>query len=814
MTLPAFTIDLGNGLHLDSTGALTGAIDGKAAFALSAPLPIPGAALQQAFSGLKTVIPKLDDIAKDIGLLDQFKSIGLSADIISTFGKVAQIAETLASVIPIVNIAAGLLSVLGSFGGSDPIHDLITQEFTRLFARLDEIRTRELAQYAADNVAKFLTAKNLMDDYQTVISNKYSKPGEREQKLHDLELVSRDVGTALVGIMEPRNWDVPFHPVDYSNFWPYLTKDGELFTVPTPGTLTLAVIPGEGSEPFDHRPMVQLVVYGIQTYLTLIKAVVPEYRTTSLYKGTLRDLATGLSKLMDRMRADTLARTVFKTGVPEFRPGPRQFYILSVGAMDLRTDTDDYLNLVQAQTAAGFPLQWNRYGNLNTTWSPPPSVDIRGPEMPVGLEAWATISPAAVELANQQSERDYALLLTRSGYFTLAHLEALLRHLSTEPDTSETVTAKAEVWRKPMAASAVTVSSTIPLSPSIEAAASREPQQCEAYLFVTTQPLLNEETVGYRLRWMTLPNGRTETLFDDYVWNEYVRETSSAPPPDGDVERNWKLQVNENPGMPLDPIGPNDQAAPNHRLFMDSLNRAQEVRQQGTVQLTANTFDWYVAAPDDPIKVSRLSAAGMTALQGVHAVHPRPLPSSPAWIVSENVQRELDSLVSHGGLTAVGLQPGDQTWKGDRREWRTAQIEITYDLYWKEDQLSISLKARPQDRNYVIYLVVEELLARSNQWLRTPLRIEIPGQLTYVPQSFFDAEAKARKHANDVIGHIERNYVISRQPGPSDPVTNWLRPGTLNSVEAMQEFLQLAQQHAPELVAQAVAQAGRGNAPG
>lgn len=808
MAVPAFTIDLGNGLHLDSTGALSGAIDGKAAFALSAPLPIPGAALHQAFTGLKTVIPKLDDIAKDIGLLDQFKSIGLSEEVISTFGKVAQIAETLASVIPIVNIAAGLLSVLGSFGGSDPLHDLITQEFSRLFARLDEMRTRELSQYAADNVAKFLTAKNLMDDYQTVISKKYFKPGEREQKLHDLELVSRDVGTALVGIMG-QSWEVPFHPVEYSNNWPYLTHC--LFKVPSPGTLLPAAIPADGSEPFDHRPMVQLVVYGIQTYLTLIRAVAPEYRTTSQNKGTLRDLATGLSKLMDRMRSETLARTVFKTGVPEFKPGPRQFYILSVGAMDLRTDTDDYLNLVQAETSAGFPYQWNRYGNLNTTWSPPPSVDIRGPEMPVGLEVWATISPAAVELANQQSERDYALLLTRSGYFTLAHLEALLRHLSTEPDTSETVTAKAEVWRKPMAATAVTVSnSTIPLSPPIEAAASREPQQCEAYLFATTQPLLNSETVGYRLRWMTLPNGRTETPFDDYVWNEYV----------GDNGRDWKLRVNENPGIPLDPIGPNEQVAQNHRLFMDSQpgSPAQEVRQHGTVQLTANTFDWYVAVSDDPIKVSRLSAAGQTALrpahqQAAHAVHPQPLPSSPAWIVSENVQRELASIVSHGGLTAVGLQPGDQTWKGDRREWRTAQIEITYDLYWKEDQLSISLKARPQDRNYVIYLVLEELLARSNQWLRTPLRIEIPGQLTYVPQSFFDAEAKARKHAIDVIRHIEQSYSISRQPGPSDPVTNWLRPGTLNSVEAMQEFLQLAQQHAPELVAQAVAQAGRGNAP-
>ena len=802
MSLPEFTIDLGNGIHLDSTGALSsGTVDGKASFSLFAPLPIQGAALQQAFSGLKTVIPKLDDLAKDAGLLDKFKSIGLSEDVISTFGKVAQIAETLASVIPIVNIAAGLLNVLGSFGGSDPIYNLVTQEFTRLFARIDQIRQDQLTNYASGKASLFNEGLALLDDYRIDMSNKMFIPEERELKRQALMNKASDVSEALNDVLS-QTWNVPFDPVAYSNNWPYLT--GRLFTVPAPGTLAPAVRPEE-SEQFDHRPMIQLAVFGIQTFLAMIKGVSPEHRTTAQFHTQLLQKADKISLLLGKMRALTLARTVYKVGVPEFRPGPRQFYILAVGAMDLRTDTDDYMNSVSAETSAGFPFQWNRYGNLNTTWAPPATIDIRGPQMPVGLEAWATISPAAVDLANQQSERDYALLMTRSGYFTLAHLEALLRHLSTEPDSSETVTAKAEVWRMPMAATAVTVTdASIPLSPPIEAAASRQPQQCEAYVFLTTQPLFHTNTVEYRLRWMTLPNGRTETPFDYYVWNQYVGDGG---------HRNWKLQVNENSGIPLDPVGPNDPVGQNHRLFMDSRSPSAELRQQGTVQLTANTFDWYVAAPNDPIKVARLSAAGMAALQpshviGAHAVHP-----APGWIVSENVRQELATLVSDGGLTTVGLQPGDQTWKGDRREWHTTQIEIAYDLYWKEDQLSISFKARPQDRNYVIYLVVEEKLASSQQWLRTPVRIEVNGQLTYVPQSFFDAEAKARKHVNDVIGHIERSYAISRQPGPSDPVTNWIRPGTLNSVEAMREFLQLAQRHAPELVAQAVAEvASRGNA--
>jgi hypothetical protein len=242
MMLPEFTIDLGNGVHLDSTGALTtGPVGGKASFSLAAPLPIPSVALQQAFSGLKTVIPKLDDIAKDLGLLDKFKSFGLSEDVISTFSKVAQIAETLASVIPIVNIVAGLLSVLGSFGGSDPIHDLITQEFTRLFARLDEIRRNELTNYTAGKTGLFQEAVNLIDDYHTEISKKYFIPGEREQKLHDLDIKASEVAAALNEVLG-QTWTVPFDPVAYGNNWPYLND--RLFTVPTPGTLLPAVIPG------------------------------------------------------------------------------------------------------------------------------------------------------------------------------------------------------------------------------------------------------------------------------------------------------------------------------------------------------------------------------------------------------------------------------------------------------------------------------------------------------------------------------------------------------------------------------------------
>lgn len=52
---------------------------------------------------------------------------------------------------------------------------------------------------------------------------------------------------------------------------------------------------------------------------------------------------------------------------------------------------------------------------------------------------------------------------------------------------------------------------------------------------------------------------------------------------------------------------------------------------------------------------------------------------------------------------------------------------------------------------------MEEYLKHSKQWLRTPVQVLVKGQLAYVPRSFFDAEAAARKHAADILGDIEKH---------------------------------------------------------
>jgi hypothetical protein len=798
---PDFVIDLGNGVVLDSAGRLTSAVsDNIARFSLSMPLPIPKDAVHGVFGAIGSVVPQLDQIGSALAVKDAdlFKALGLTQELIDTFGEVADIASTVAMVVPYVNIAAALFKIFLAFDAADPLGDLIRAEFNRLHARLDEADRRDLDAYVAFCRSAFDPALTAVADYQVVLSKPeaYQAPGEvankRKVAQDRLFHVQEKLTDALL-----HNWALPFDRVLYRDNWGYLQHI--LHTVPASGAPVPAAFPG-GFVPFDHRPMVQMLVYGISVYVTLMKGVIPEHRTTGQYHTALRAAADKLSAQMDRMRAETLARTLYRPDVPFFKEGPRQFFVLAVGAMDLRADTDDYFRM--AGNPADHP-EWNRSGNLYRLWSLAPAVPNRGSAVDVDGDDWWTINPLAVDLANTQSERDYAAVLTRSGYFTLAHLEALMRHLSTEPSRSETVTAAAETWRKTLPASPDRVKNDkIPFSPPIEAKVSREPAECKAYVTLTTQPVGSDSAIGYRIRLVTLPDGTTETPFEWYVWNSYE--------PDG--PRNRKLRVHVNDGLPLDPVS----SGSHPRLLVDSISPSEPIEKRGTVTLTADTFDWYIPRPDNPIAFERIKdiiRAGFTAAPGGRgstgaSQSPMPAPAPPPapgaggqpWSSSLATSVEM-------GVKAFGWDDGQQQWKGEKRDWTRTQVTLEYDLYWHRHQLSILLKARPQDRNYVVYLVVEEYLARSGQYLRTPVQIRFNGQLTYVPQSFFDAEQQAKNRANGILSRIEKNYTISRQPGPLDPVVGWLRPGARETIEGMREFLDAAERHAPDIVAQTLQEA-------
>ena len=80
-------------------------------------------------------------------------------------------------------------------------------------------------------------------------------------------------------------------------------------------------------------------------------------------------------------------------------------------------------------------------------------------------------------------------------------------------------------------------------------------------------------------------------------------------------------------------------------------------------------------------------------------------------------------------------------------------------------------------------------------------RIPIATQLTYVPQSFLDAEAKLTTEANDFWRGLVAKYVEVAEVSPEDPVAQ-LGRASLRSAERRLALFTAAQKRAPDLVAQ------------
>jgi len=112
----------------------------------------------------------------------------------------------------------------------------------------------------------------------------------------------------------------------------------------------------------------------------------------------------------------------------------------------------------------------------------------------------------------------------------------------------------------------------------------------------------------------------------------------------------------------------------------------------------------------------------------------------------------------------------------------------------------VSIKNNPEYRNYVIFVVVEERMPGTGQVIHTATPVPINGLLTYVPQKFFDDEAKAFAEAIRDIYEFHIMYDKHRVPGPMDPIVGWIRDYPVINTDSINRFMQLAKQHEPELL--------------
>jgi hypothetical protein len=150
-------------------------------------------------------------------------------------------------------------------------------------------------------------------------------------------------------------------------------------------------------------------------------------------------------------------------------------------------------------------------------------------------------------------------------------------------------------------------------------------------------------------------------------------------------------------------------------------------------------------------------------------------------------------------------KPGKQDWDGQHREVRREIVHIEYELEWIADRLHFSIKNQPSNRNYVVFLVIEEKMQYTGNVLHTAVALPVNGLLTYVPQTFFDDEFAAHARTAAVIAGLIAKQIPSA-PGPTDPVIGWVRPGDLATRAGVNRILDLANEHQPALLREIVAQ--------
>jgi hypothetical protein len=816
---PSFALNLGNGIYIDSNGDILNTPPPsipvyKAPFSF----PVDANKIANALSSTKSALSTLN---KDSFLQERWgKVAGFDKllDVLTGVGKLAGYLAPVATVFSFAIDLAKLLDVLKE--GPSPLEQLVSQRFDQLDLEIAAgAKLTHIQKVSEDRVA----AENLVDavhSYSNYLKHNNPDPAQLEADRTALTATYQTHIDGLSLLFDSNTWLALFQRNQYTYVWPLIVN--VLFAVPgvpaTPDapepyspTEFLPVPVPQGGEPvFDHRLMVPLVSFAAEALLTSMRGIEPEYRTTGRFQDALHRFAGKIEALSQAMRMQGLARTVYRPDhfsqqlrpqldvvtFGPFGPDPTispKCSFWPVGALDLRYHDDthfrDFIGQLTENEMTGVSGP-TKLGTIDLRWIPPAVL------APKDGGFIITNPVECATAANAQAEQDYANLLAVSGYTELRRLATLLRNEAAEPVTSQTVHGEpVQRYRNPLAATSVTVQSN-PIrftGQIITSPATRQPQDCMDTVTVWTQPIKRSRPIQYRVRLRTLNNSYiSKDSWDNLDYSAY-QFVSYEPDPDnpGFLRLNIKKAYLEVASEPLIPDWTPSPPSPN-----DSIHRP------GSVDMLADTFDWWI--PVDPPFTDHLPFRDIAALlhglgwpQGKLPVgHHFPGPPE-----KQNV--ELFRHTSHGPFHGpfVLRQPDDkEKLDGQRRDVRKETVHIEYQLNWTADELQFSIRNRPTDRSYVVFLVIEEKMQGSDNILDTAVALPVNGLITYVPRKFFDDEFTAQAQAASVIaGQVGALIPSGHEIGPPDPSVAWATPGNLATLSGVNHFLDLAKQHRPAL---------------
>ncbi|PYQ20460.1 MAG: hypothetical protein DMF81_18595, partial [Acidobacteria bacterium] len=394
-------------------------VTAAATYELKDQLPFDAQAISTVFKDLAGALPDTND-PKSVA---KFTKFGLPPQTIVFLSAIGVVAGLAATTFGIAAFVFAVLKMVGVFAdGPDPLMtklDAVANEL-RAFSRAEgnEARDRMIAEIQADIVLGLNAAKKFADQLKAYPLD----PQALELRLQDMRGVEGQAFTAVYRATNTLSWMRGFDVNEYTGSWFWI--HGLLQLHPEGGVSTPLVLWGQGESRLDHRIMLPVALYAVQAYLTLIKAITPEYRTTGDFRDNLRSLGNNVGALAANMRAQGLAKVIY---------GPQGFVNLSgdyaagdpnhlaaftrytVGAVDLANYTDAFIRNPPIDGATWLAAEYGattiRRGQLEFYWDPPrPPVYIGG--RVIAYED----ADACAAAANAVAEERYVELLAASGY--------------------------------------------------------------------------------------------------------------------------------------------------------------------------------------------------------------------------------------------------------------------------------------------------------------------------------------------------------------------------------------------------------------
>jgi hypothetical protein len=241
-------------------------------------LPIDPDAVKKALSGIADALPKTGDPKSQQALLE----LGVPDEVIQALGKIGELAGTLAKVVPVVGVAVAVAKMLGILrGGDDAVISAIEKLWARVSALIeakDEKWTTDEVFQRRETVFRGLNAVTVFEDQ--LEGGMLADPIALHAQLGAMRVIHQGVSEAATFLMSPTLWQSSLNGDQFKWVWA-----PNLFFDPgpgDPGQSMRAYRPPAEQQRFDHRVMAPSVCAVLQTYLTFLKRLVPEYRSSWL----------------------------------------------------------------------------------------------------------------------------------------------------------------------------------------------------------------------------------------------------------------------------------------------------------------------------------------------------------------------------------------------------------------------------------------------------------------------------------------------------------------------------------------------------